>query len=661
MNEKLNATAAATAPEIQQAADSNSELAPKVKAIGAEQLTEFTRILNKYRDGKRSVDERMRGAEQWWKLRNAEEEEKEGHKKSGFKSRSAWLHSVIRNKHADAMDAFPEPNILPRERDDKREAAMLSKIVPCVLEKNQFETVYSAAMWSKMKFGTAVYKIIWDKNKLNGLGDISISRCNVLNLFWEPGVEDIQQSKYFFEVDFQDEDELKEAFPQLANQNIKNDIYTSKFRYDDTVDTSDKVPVINVYYHKKGILHYCLYVPNIVLYATENDTEVPMQAMIDPETGIEMQAPTGEKPMSERGMYDHGKYPYVFDALFPVEGSPCGYGLIDLHKEDQTEIDLMKTAMVENAMVGAKPRYFYREGTGINVKEFLDLNNTLIKVDGAVSEDYIFPITYNPLPGNYINLLEQTITQLRETSGNTETSTGTANHGVTSASGILALQEASGKTSRDSSQASYRAYSEICFFTIENIRQSYDIPRQFRIVGESGAESYVDYDNRGLKPQQQLGALGDDMGYRLPIFDIKVVPQKRSAYQKMANNDLALQLYGLGFFNPQMTDQATACLSVMDFDGKDEMGAIIKRNGDMFQQIQMLQQYAMTLAQKYQDGQAMQQLQMLMAQAGMSAMPEQTAGATMPKTGDYEDSRMKKARQQARSSAMPTEGAQPND
>ena len=117
----------------------------------------------------------MIAAEQWWKLHNQPEEEKNGNQMyRGFRSRSSWLHNVIVNKHADAVESYPEPNILPREEGDKQEAKMLSAIVPCVLEQNAFDATWSDAMWAKMKYGTCVYKITWDSGKLGGLGLVAV-------------------------------------------------------------------------------------------------------------------------------------------------------------------------------------------------------------------------------------------------------------------------------------------------------------------------------------------------------------------------------------------------------------------------------------------------------------------------------------------------------
>ena len=553
---------------------------PIMEAIGSEQLKKFTRVLEEYKAGKSRTEQRILASENWWKLRNTTEEQKESliGTDGGFKSVSGWLHNVITSKHADAMEAYPEPNILPREAGDKGEARMLSAVVPCVLEQNHFEDTYSEVAWQKLKTGTGVYKVVWDAGKLNGLGDIGVERVNLLNIYWEPGVTDIQRSRYFFHTELYDKDILEERYPELAGQLKGQSFMSTKFLYDDHVNTENKHTVIEVYYHKyiqgRQTVQYCKYVGDQVLFATENDPEMAM-----------------------RGLYDHGRYPYVFDALFPIEGSPCGYGYVDLCRNPQTEIDLLKTSFVKNAMVGAQPRYFNRANNGVNADQFLDLSNPLVEVSGDLSEIALRPIEHTTLDGIYVNVLDRTIQELRETSGNTETSTGNTSSGVTAASAIAALQEASGKGSRDSTQSAYRAYGEIVELCIELIRQFYDMPRQFRILGQYGAEQYVSYSNAGLQAQYQGNDFGQDMGYRLPVFDIKVSAQKKNVYTKVTQNELAVQFFQMGFFNPQMTDQTLMCLDMMDFDGKDDIMQKVANNGTMFQKLLQYMQLALAFAQ----------------------------------------------------------------
>ena len=605
--------------------------------VDGERVREFTRVLQKYKAGKASIERRTIAAENWWKLRNQAEERKSIEGLQGFQAVSGWLHNIIVSKHADAMEAYPEPTILPREAGDRQEAGMLSRIIPVILEQNEFEKTYSDAMWQKLKTGTGIYKVWWDAEKLNGLGDIAIERVDLLNVFWEPGAADIQDSRYFFHTRLEDNEELEESYPQLKGRLKNSGFQANRFVYDDAVSTEGKSTVIDVYYKRREgrrtVLHYCKYVGETVLYATEN--EAALAQMEGRET-------------ESRGLYDHGLYPFVFDSLFPIEGSPCGYGFIDLCQNGQTQIDMMQTAFLKNTMVGSVPRYFQRVDGAINEEEFLDLNNPIIHVNGNLGQDSLRTVDYRPLSGNYIDMRTSVINELRETSGNTETSVGLVSSGVTAASAIAALQEASGKGSRDATRASYRVYGKIISLCIELIRQFYQLPRQFRILGRMGTEQFVAYNNQGLRPQRQF--FGEiELEMRLPVFDVKVVPQKSSSYTRLSQNELALQFYQLGFFSPGQADQALACMSIMEFEGKDQLMQQIGYNGTMQKKLAIFQQYALALTQKYEPERAGELMSSITGDATIALRSR----AKLKKESSGEDRRVTQARQKAQSVAQP--------
>lgn len=615
--------------------------APQAAAIGAEQVKKLTEVLQKYKTGKKRTEQRIVASENWWKLRNDAEEGGDSLTmgKEGFKSASGWLHNVIVSKHADAMEAYPEPNILPREEDDRAEARILTAIIPCVLEQNQFEKTYSDVAWQKIKSGTGVYKVVWDKGKLNGLGDITISKVNLLNLYWEPGITDIQRSRYFFHTELMDKDLLEEQYPeQLKGKLTGQSFLSTRFLYDDTVSTDGKVTVVECYYHKhvqgRKTVQYVKYVNDQVIFATENDPA-----------------------LAQRGLYDHAMYPYVFDALFPIEGSPCGYGFVDICRNPQTCIDLLNTSFVKNAMAGATPRYFKRQDGGINETEFLDLTKSIVNVNGNLGEDSLRQIPFQPLDGVYVSYLDRIIQELRETSGNTETATGSTSSGVTAASAIAALQEASGKGSRDSSLSAYRAYTELVNLSIELIRQFYDMPRKFRIVGQYGMQQYITYDNSGLKPQVQLSMV-EGMGDRLPVFDIKVSAQKKNVYTKVSQNELALQFFQMGFFNPQLTDQALMCLDMMEFDGKDGVMQKVSQSGTMFQKLIQYMQLSLQLAAKAAPEMVQGLSNDIMQTMGVTPVSGGAVAVSAEKTdAEKEPAIVENARARSNDSAQPDGGA----
>ena len=588
--------------------------------VDRNRLLEFDRTLNKYKAGKNKLERRVIAAEQWWKLRNEAEEEKNGDisPTTGFRAKSGWLHNVIVSKHADAMENYPEPIVLPREPGDRQQAKTLSAVLPVILEQCQFEKTYSDNAWQKLKTGTGVYKVTWDAQKLNGLGDISIERVDLLHVFWEPGVTDIQKSRYFFHCEMRDNDALIEEYPQLKDK-LKGQTHTlSKFIYDDTVGTDGKSLVVDVYYKvKQGtaeVLHYCKYVGDQVLASTEND--------------------------GTDGLYQHGRYPFVFDPLWPIEGSPCGYGYVDLCMSSQTQIDMMDTAFTKNTIVGATPRYFVRQGANVNEEEFKDTTKSLVHVAGGNLDDTgLRLVDYKPLGGAYINVYENKIAELRQTSGNTEQSNGVASSGVTAASAIAALQEASGKTSRDATRASYLVFAEIVDLCIELIREFYNLPRQFRITGEYGQESFQEVSNAPMQPQAMY--VGDQfLGMSRPVYDVDVKVQRRNAYTRTAQNELALQLYGMGFFAPQQATPALLCLGMMDFDGKDELMQQIAANGTIYQQLQQAQQLVINLLQKYDPETA----PTMAAAMGVGQQPQILGELQMPQTLDGESGTTAKAR-----------------
>lgn len=533
----------------------------KKRPIGKEDLLEFTRALERYRVGKRALDERIIEAEEFWKLRHwrAIRPQNPGDPEPA----SGWLVNAILSKHSDAVDAYPEPVCLAREECDQPEAEALSTILPVVLEQNDFGQVWSDVWWYKLKSGTGVYGVFWDPGKLNGLGEIAIRKVDILNLFWEPGVRDIQQSKYLFHVSMEDREVLEEAYPELKGSLVEGQQLVREYRSDETRLDQDKAAVVDVYYKKRGKLHFCKYVGENLLFSTENEPD-----------------------FQETGLYDHGQYPFVFDPLFPEEGYPgCGYGYVDLCKDPQKSVDILNNCLLQNAVASATPRWFVRLDGGVNEAEYADMTKKFVHVTGRIDDDSVKQITTQSMPQAALSYMQMKINEMKEVSGNRDVNNGGTTASVTAASAIAALQEAGNGLSRDMISSSYRAFRRVIELSIELIRQFYDMPRRFRILGQYGAARYISYTNEGLLPKNADGEL------RLPVFDIQVQIQTETQYKKQTYNDLAVQLYRLGIFDPQRADQALMMLGMMDFKGKAELMTQIARN----RQTMQLQQAAAAL------------------------------------------------------------------
>lgn len=609
--------------------------------VNEERLIEAEKILMQYKSGKASVDRRIINAQDWWKMRNwAQIENARGTRgATEIKSATAWLWNCIVGKHAEAMDAYPEPVILPRMQEDKAEAQMLSDILPVVMQMNGFEDEYSKAMWQKFQEGTGAYHVGWDKSKLGGIGDISVKNINMLNLYWEPGVEDIQDSQNIFYVQIVDSETLEQQYPQLAGKLKNAYLKPAEYRKDDSVSVDGKSVLVDWYYHKwngpKKVLHYCQFVNHNVLYSTENNGEA-------------------------EGLYADGEYPFVLDPLYPVHGSPAGYGLIDIARDAQTDIDTLNQAMVQNAVVTSTPRWFIQTDGQINEDEYADWSKPFVHTGGGLGDTSIRQITANGIQGNALDMLSRKIDEMKFITGNTDVQNGGTPAGVTAASAIAALQEQSGRGSKDSSRSAYRAANRIYTMVIERIRQFYEIPRWFRILGQNGQEMFVQYSNAKLQDQQIAGGIGLENGYRKPVFDIDVRSERETAYTKLSQNELMIQMYQMGAFNPQNTDQIIMMLDGMEFKGKEEMEDKIRQNGTILDALSQVGQIALQLAAKYDPAVAEQlapMLQGIVAETAGGAVNAQGGNITQTDavTGKNKEEAagVQKARQQVQNATRP--------
>ena len=509
------------------------ESAP-IRIIDAEAVRRAQATLRRYKLGKANLERRIVENEKWYRVRHRD---CMPDKRGSINPNSAWLFNCIANKHASAMDTIPAPRVLPREEGDREEAEKLSAILPIIFDRCDFEQVYSDAWDRKCRGGTGIYGVFWDKSAMGGLGDITVRDIDPLSLYWEPGIRDIQRSRNLFSVGLCDLDALMSAYPFLEGRLDTCTPDIAVHEGEDPVDTTGKVAVVDWYYKKvlpggREILHYCKYVGEEVLYATENDPA-----------------------LRERGLYDHGMYPFVFDPLFTMPDSPAGFGYIDIGKDCQAYIDRAGQAVMKNMLAGAAPRVLISEDSPINEDEYSDMTCDIVHVAGAITDSTVRPLPSVSLDGIYITALRDKIDELKETTGNRDVTSGGTAAGVTAASAIAAMQEAGSRLERDSSRASYRAFKRVCLMVIELIRQFYTASRCFRLIGDDGSEHFIRYDRGGIAPHRSE-VLGIELGESSPLFDIEISAEKSSPYSRAAQNELALSFFKAGFFDPQKASEA---------------------------------------------------------------------------------------------------------
>ena len=435
------------------------------------------------------------------------------------------LFACIDNAAADASSSYPVPHILERDPAGTEAAESLSKLLPVQLDMCRFRQIYNANMHSKLKFGTAIYGVFYD----GASRSIDIRAVDIMDIYIDMHLKNVQDSRFMFISAAVDNDILKEQYPQFArlfSGDCEIEGIASSYKL------TNRCEVLDCYYKKSdGTVHMMKLCKGTIIEATE------------------------DMDGYGNGLYDHGLYPVVIDNMYPIEDCPFGFGMLDIGKATQIQIDKLDNAITKNVMITARQRYFSKRSSGINIEEFSDIDRDIVSIEGDI-EEAAKPILTSSLTANPIVHRENKKSELKELLANRDFQQGQTTGGVTAASAIKALRETGEKRSRKMIARSYDAYKELIYMTIELIRQFYDDERTFRVDSGNGKKEFIAFSNRSMKRSG---------------FDIEVIPQAEDPLTQEQQNETALTLWNAGFFLPQNLEPARIVLKSMDFKGKGQL------------------------------------------------------------------------------------------
>lgn len=499
--------------------------------ITQEFLSKALNAFDKYKRDKEALNLRIRQNDYWYKARYGKIIDPANNETLPS---TAFILSAIENKFSDAIDSFPVPNILGRTPNDADISKLLSKIVPAQLEISDFKTAYKINWRRKLKHGTGIYGVFYANDK------IVIKSLSALNVYCDMHAGDVQQSQFLFIVNAVDNDKLKAEYPRHAHMFTGSATVEA---FDGSHEADNKSEIIDCYYKKENAVHCIKLCSKQIIAATEDEGY-------------------------EDGLYAHGKYPVIFDTLYPEEDCPYGFGIIDIAKNPQMYIDKLDGAIIKNSILSSKIRFMIKDNGAVNEEEILNCENDIIHVAGGIDNDSIRELQIGNISPSVMSHRTKKIDELKEVVGNRDFQQGGTNNGVTSATAITALQETGSKLSRSMISDSYDCYKKIVLMTIELMRQFYNEAHVFRVTDDDGKVTYASLTSSDLFSQPAP----DEWNSQTPIeFDIEVMPQKESPFKREGNNKTIVELWNCGMFKPENADSALIAMSAMMFDGKEQL------------------------------------------------------------------------------------------
>lgn len=439
------------------------------------------------------------------------------------------IFAAIENCRADAIDNYPCANIIERDAEGTQTAQLLSKVVKTQLEISDFKSVYKENIRNKLKYGTAIYGVFYDETERG----IDIRSIDISDVYVDMHIADIQDSPYLFVLSAVENEELKKHYPKFS------DLFTGDTQTQTLTGThilKNRTAICDCYYKKSdGSVHLIKFAGDTVIAATE------------------------DMDGYSHGLYAHGKYPVVFDVLYPCENSPFGFGMIDVGKNTQTVINKLDNAIVENIMCASKPRYLTKRGGGINEEEFCDISQSLIHYEGDAEN--IRAIDHSAINEYFLTHRERKKEELKEILANRDFQQGGTTGGVTAASAIETLRQAGEKRSRAIINDSYDSFRAVVCMVIELMREFYTDARTYRVTDSDGQRAFEEF--------------SADMMYtddrRKLLFDIDVTIQRENPLSRESVNKTVLDLWTKGLISRENYGEAVVTLKNMQFDGREKL------------------------------------------------------------------------------------------
>lgn len=490
------------------------------------------------------------------------------------------LYSTYENLVSDAVEMQPEAVFIGRSADDGEKADALTSIYRCLMERRNFKSRYNEWVRVRSQYGMAVVETLWDDT----LNDIDLSIWAPTDIWFDPLVEDVQDSRAVFKVSHHHPSWYIEHYPDASQRMGADDSLNGELFDVDPEKAAQTLPLYECWYRKydakkrRYAVHMVKIAGGVVLENSEKD--VP------------------------GGMYAHGEYPFIASYYERIDGTPWGMGPIDYLTPVQEYISDMDDLILQNIKASARPRVLVARSANIDPDEFKDFSKEYIEAD-RIDDSSIRWQTSQPINALALQMYMSKTETLKTESGQNAASRGEVPGSVTAASAISMLQSAGSKRANLSQYNLNNSYADVVRQTVSLMIQYYDGKRVFRLRGKLlESNQTLEFDPSLYKSK------GKEWEY-----DLEVKIQRESAFHTAYTNQTILSFVNQGAM------QATDAIQLLDIPNRDAIALAVQRNDKIKQTIQQLMERVQQLEGEKQAA-AQENQKLLETAQGATQAPE---------------------------------------
>ena len=479
------------------------------------------------------------------------------------------LKSTINNVVADQMLSMPEAKLLPETADKQQQADDLQDMVHFVVYcANDFEHTHYRLCEDFYGAGTMVMQTAWDQDMNYGKGEIALIRWPIEAFLWDPMAENIQDCRAVMKVSWHPLSWYRAHWPEEgkfvgAEENSHNNVGMTEGQ-EDSHQNDEKKALLVEYWWREYNAETRKYSINVAYAAGNALLEV------------------------QRGVYNHGLYPFSILAHDTIEGCLAGDSLVHELAPMMRYINRYAAYADMNARMSSKGRMLVQRGSGIDKDALTNWETDIIEGDRITQGESWNWMQNMPFNGTITQLMTMFQSDLKADSGANQFTRGETTGGIVSGKAINSLIQAGGKISSMRTEQIKYFFKDVVEQIIWLMAQFYDDDRVMMITGHKGKREIK------VNTKSFFGNSDDP-----PPYSVEIEVSSRDP-QRIANqNQMFMEAYTMSA-QAQQFFPLSALFDILNLDGKDKILPVIKANEHYQEQMQALQQQVQEMGAQLQ-------------------------------------------------------------
>ena len=405
-------------------------------------------------------------------------------------------NSNVEGRTALLCDQNIAVQVNPREPGDKPFVDMARTIVDFIKERNKIFRKIEVHERRRDMFGTGIFRVLWDFDKLEGKGLPVITPIHPSRLFIDPAITDIyniQEAQYIIEA---------------KNKSV----YSARMEYGD--DKADAIipnldPVGNVLIQNEEEQYVHLMVWTKYKEAGEKklrlvemsgdgvilrDTKKALrehnqkQEAEDEKEMFEGKRKTKREPLK---LFPNDMYPYFLTPDMYRENTIWGKGSAELILGLSDQIDDLDDNLLRNARLTGNPMWLVENSSGIDVGKVTNEPGQVVPTNNIAGAKWLEPPS---IPQYIINKRTELMNNDRQVVTRfTDQMIGKQQSGVDTATESLALQNSGNAMIDHKKGLLQETLSEVFEYCLELALLNWNTTMLFRIVGDKGQDTFAEF------------------------------------------------------------------------------------------------------------------------------------------------------------------------